>query len=315
MKLADSNLKIRENVDIKPHTTFGVGGSARYFVEVDNSEDLVEVVKFAKNSNIPYVIIAGGSNLVFGDGVLEMLVIKLQAPVDVLNHIEFKGQEVICDAGVTLMDFINWSMARGLSGLETMSGIPGSVGGAIVGNAAAYGQAISGPLISVEIYDGEKIIILTKEECRFTYRDSIFKNKPWIVLSAKYSFTQDDSEVLRKKSREIIETRNKKYTPGIKCPGSFFKNILIENIPTGSLRHLPKDRDYFGKVPAWFFLDQVGAKGMKEGGIEIADFHGNLLMNTGGATFVDVITLANKLKKLVKERFDIELEEEVRYIK
>jgi UDP-N-acetylmuramate dehydrogenase len=314
MKIPQSKLKIEENVDIKPHTTFGVGGSARYFVEVDNSKDLVEAIKFSKNSKITHVIIAGGSNLVFGDGLLDMLIIKLNNPPNIKGAVSLEKKTVTCDAGVKLMDLIDWSISRGLSGLESLSGIPGSVGGAIVGNAGAYGQTISGPLIEVEIFDGENIRTLFKEDCGFTYRDSIFKNKPWIVLSAKYSFTEDDARVLQKKSREIIETRNKKYTPGIKCPGSFFKNILIENIPTASLKHLPKDRDYFGKVPAWFFLDQVGAKGMKEGGIEIASFHGNLLMNTGGATFKDVINLADKLKKLVKDKFGIELEEEVRYI-
>lgn len=309
-------MNIQENVDIRPHTTFEVGGMVRYFVEVDGSEELIEAIKFAKKSKIPYKIIAGGSNLVFGDGVLEIMIIKLLAPDDIANHIRFdESNGVVCDASVRLMDFINWSISQGLSGLESLSGIPGSVGGAIVGNAGAYGQTISGPLVSVEVLDGENIINLSKEECGFKYRDSIFKSRPWIVLSARYVFTSADTEILQKKSREIIETRNKKYAPGIKCPGSFFKNILIEAIPPESLKLLPKDRDTYGKVVAGYLLDQVGAKGMKEGGVEIADFHGNLLMNTGGATFRDVMVLAEKLKKMVKEKFGIELEEEVRYVK
>lgn len=308
-------LNIRENVDIKPYTTFGVGGTVRYFVEVENSEDLISAIKFAKDSNVPYVIIAGGSNLVFNDGLLNMLVIRLKAMDDINKCVRVEGDDVVCDAGVRLMDLINFTISQGLSGLEALSGIPGSVGGALVGNAGAYGQTISGPLKEVVIFDGENIRNLTKEECRFAYRHSDLKIKPWVVLSARYTFTPDNTEVLKTKSKEIIDTRNKKYSPGIKCPGSFFKNILIENIPKESLKHLPKDRDYYGKVPAWFFLDQVGAKGMKEGGIEIADFHGNLLMNVDGATFKDVKTIAEKLKKLVLDKFGIELEEEVRYIK
>lgn len=307
---------MKENIDIRQHTTFGVGGVARYFVEVERASAVVEAIKEAKKSNIPYVIIAGGSNMVFNDGLLDMLVIRLKPPVNIEEYLKVEGDEVVCDVSVTLMDFINFSIAHGLSGLEALSGIPGSVGGAIVGNAGAYGQTISGPLKEVEIFDVQsgEIKTLTKDECEFTYRDSIFKNKEWIVLSARFTFTKGDKEELEKKSKDIIETRNKKYTPGIKCPGSFFKNILIENIPEGSLKHLPKDRDYFGKVPAWFFLDQVGAKGMKQGDVEIADFHGNLLMNVGEASFKDVITLADKLKGLVKDKFGIELEEEVRYI-
>ncbi len=319
-----SNIWIEENAELKPHTTFEVGGRARYFVGVDKAEELVEAIRWAEERGIRYVIIAGGSNIVFGDGLLDMLVIKLRKPKifgsngevveNVRDYIKIDGREVVCDASVALMDLINFSISKGLSGLEALSGIPGSVGGAIVGNAGAYGQTISGPLVEVEVLDGKEIKNISKEDCRFSYRDSLFKHKDWIALSARFKFDAGDEHELRSKSEGIIAKRNSKYTPGIKCPGSFFKNILIENVPPGSRQYLPKDRDYYGKVPAWFFLDQVGAKGMKQGGIEIASFHGNLLMNTGGATYNDVITLASKLKALVRDKFGIELEEEVRYI-
>ena len=315
MDLPKSKIEVEENVDIRPHTTFGVGGVVRYFVEVGSSRDAVLAINFAKKNKIPYVIIAGGSNLVFGDGLLNMLVIKIITPVKVSSYISVKNNEVVCDASVSLMDLVSFTISRGLCGLEALSGIPGTVGGALVGNAGAYGQTISGPLKELEIFDGKKIRRLSKKECEFTYRDSIFKRKSWIVLSLSFSMPSGDREELEKKSREIIETRNKKYIPGIKCPGSFFKNILIENVPKTSLKFLSKDRDYYGKVPAWYFLDQVGARGMVEGGIKIADFHGNLLMNTGRATFKDVYTLAERLKSLVKEKFGIILEEEIRYIK
>ena len=306
---------MKENVDIRPHTTFGVGGKVRYFVEVSSPRDAPEFIRFAKKNKIPYVVIAGGSNLVFGDGFLNMLVIKIVAPINAENYISVKNNEVVCDAGIRLMDLINFTTSLGLAGLESLSGIPGSVGGALVGNAGAYGQTVSGPLKTVEIFDGKATRMLSKDECGFSYRDSVFKKKPWLVLSLLFEMKPGDKDELERKSREIIETRNKKYVPGTKCPGSFFKNLLIENIPKTSLKFLPKDRDYYGKVPAWHFLDQVNAKGMTEGGIKIADFHGNLFMNMGGATFQDVYTLAEKLKSLVKEKFGIILEEEVIYIK
>ncbi len=302
---------------MKPHTTFGVGGVAKRFIEVSSAREAIDAIKFANEKKIRYVVIAGGSNLVFADGVLDMLIIKIVAPnaLETKNYISVKDGEVTCDVGFGLMDLISFNISQGLAGLESLSGIPGSVGGALVGNAGAYGQTISEPLTSVEVFDGKKVRNLSKEECGFTYRESIFKKKPWLLLSASFSLAAGDANLLQKKSREIIETRNKKYNPGIRCPGSFFKNLLIENIPRESIKFLPKDRDFFGKVPAWYFLDQVGAKGMTEGGIKIADFHGNLLMNMGGATFKDVFTLAEKLKKLVKEKFGVEIEEEVRYIK
>ncbi len=305
---------MEQNVDLKPHTTFGIGGFAKYFVEVGRSKDAIKAIGFAKKNKIPYVLIAGGSNLVFDDGILDMMVIKIVTPKILKDFILVKNNNLICDAGVSLMDFINFTISRGLGGLESLSGIPGSLGGAVVGNAGAYGQTVSGPIEAVEIFDGAKVRLLSKEECRFAYRESIFKNKSWLILSIHYRLVSDDSDTLKRRSEEIIEIRNKKYIPGIKCPGSFFKNLLIENIPKGSLKFLPKDRDYYGKVPAWYFLDAVGARGMVSGGIKIADFHGNLLINTGGATFKDVFTLAKNLKKLVYDKFGITLEEEVRYI-
>ncbi len=319
-----TGLDIRENVDIKPHTTFGVGGSVRYFVEVDKAIDAIDAIKYAESIKTPYVIMAGGSNLVFNDGLLELFVVKIKDPIlyllngepveNISYYKKIEGMEIIFCALVKLMDLVTFSISHGLAGLESLSGIPGSVGGAIVGNAGAYGQTASGGIIEVEIFDGENIRKLTKQECQFTYRNSLIKNKPWLVLSVRYELSAGDKDELQKKSKEIIETRNKKYSPGIKCPGSFFKNILIDEVPAASHQFLPKDRDYYGKVPAWHFLDQIGAKGMVEGGIKIADFHGNLLINTGNATFEDVWTLAQRLKAGVKERFGIDLEEEVRYI-
>ena len=318
-------LNIKENVNIKPYTTFGVGGTARYFAEVDRARDIISLIKFAKKNNISYVVIAGGSNVVFDDGVLDMLVIKLEPKrifrdngefiEGMKDYIVIKDDELVCDAGAKLLEMIRFAIESGFGGLESLSGIPGSVGGAVVGNAGAYGQTASGTLKEVEIFDGEEIRVLPKSECRFAYRESIFKNKPWLVLTARFILKSGDAEVLQKTYHDIIETRNKKYSPEIKCAGSFFKNILIESMPRASLKFLPQNRDYFGKVPAWHFLDAVGAKGMTEGGIKIADFHGNLLMNMGDATFGDVTILAQKLKDLVKEKFGIELEEEVRYIR
>lgn len=306
-------MELKENVDIRCHTTFGVGGVVRYFIELDSADELPGAVLLARKQKLPFRIIAGGSNLVCGDGLLDCTLIKIGTP-KAGGSITVKGNKVTCDAGTALMDLINVAISNGLAGMETLSGIPGTVGGAIVGNAGAYGQAISDKLEKVLIFDGKDKKWLKKKECKFTYRNSIFKDKNWYILSAVFKLERGNKLELKKKSEEIITIRDKKYPPGLRTPGSFFKNILIEKMPKKSLKFLPKDRDYFGKVPAWFFLNQVGARGMKEGGITIADFHGNYLINSGGATFKDVKTLADKLKKLVKDKFGVELEEEVIYI-
>ncbi|MBI5140400.1 MAG: UDP-N-acetylmuramate dehydrogenase [Candidatus Vogelbacteria bacterium] len=333
-------VKLKENVEIKPHTTFGIGGVARYFIEIKSVEELPEAIELAKKKKAPHYVIAGGSNLVFGDGLLYITLIKL-CPPKTGKLIEVRGNKITCDASVVLMDLVNSAVKNSLGGMETLSGIPGTVGGAIVGNAGAYGQAIPDKLEKVLVFDGQKKKWLTKKECKFVYRGSIFShpseregsavafsahgkrggfatkvtsNPSLYVLRAVFKLDKGDKKALEKKSREIIEIRDKKYPPGLKTPGSFFKNVLINEMPRESLKFLPTDRDYFGKVPAWHFLNQVGARGMREGGIAIADFHGNYLINTGSATFEDVKTLADKLKKLVKDKFGVELEEEVVYV-
>jgi len=319
-----SDLNIQKNVSLKPYTTFGVGGRAKYFVTVLNSEELVLAIKFAKKNKIRFHILAGGSNVVFADGLLDILLIKLELPKifsssgkifgESENFLRQDGERIICEGQVCLMDLINFSIKNGLSGLETLSGIPGTVAGAIVGNAAAYGQTISDPLVRVQIFDGKKTHWLKKRECGFSYRHSLLKKKPWFVLRAEFAFNAGDRKELIKKSKEIIKLRLKKYPEGMMCPGSFFKNILLENIPKKSRHLIPENRDWYGKVPAWFFLNEVGARGMKRGGVYIPDYHGNLLVNDGTAKFKDIKSLADELKTRVKKRFNIVLEEEIKYI-
>lgn len=300
---------VRRNVPLAPYTTFGVAGAAEYFLEVASSEQLVEAVRSASVHKIPYRLIAGGSNIVCPD-VLPGLTIHVVSS----RIAEEAPHRLVVDAGVSLAGLISFSLEHGRAGLEALSGIPGSVGGAIVGNAGAYGQTISGPLVRVEIFDGETVRWMSKEECHFVYRDSAFKAHPWIVLRAEFVLVPGDAAALRAKSEEIIALRAKKYPPGIKCPGSFFKNVFFEALPKKTQSMVPQNRDFYGKVPAWFFLNEVGARGMRWGGLRIADIHGNLIVNEGGATYADVVSLAAHLKELVRNTFGIELEEEVRYI-
>lgn len=300
---------MKEHEPLAQYTTFGIGGTAQYFVDVKNKTELLNALEDAKKQRLPYWILAGGSNVVCVDGEVPGLCIRIAE-----GGVEVEGQQIVADAGATLAALVDAAIDRGLEGLEALSGIPGTVGGALVGNAGAYGQTISGPLVRVEIFDGSEVRWLKKEECGFEYRDSFFKLKPWIVLRAEFALKPGSSAALREKSKEIILLREKKYPPGIKCPGSFFKNFLVDKFSPETRALVPENRDFYGKVPAWFFLNEVGARGMREGGLRVADIHGNLIVNEGGATYRDVITLATELKKRVKERFGVDLEEEVRYV-
>ncbi len=316
--------KIFENVSIKSYTTFKVGGVVRYLTEVCTPEEFVEAVKYAKTLKMPHYVLAGGSNVVFKDGLLDIFVIKLVTPEiwlsdgslkpDISRCIKNRELEIACDGAVKLADLIKFSLDLGLAGLETLSGIPGTVAGAIVGNAGAYGHNISEPLVEVLVFDGESTYWVKKEDCNFVYRDSIFKYSGQLVLSALFKFERGTKTELIKRSEDIILTRERKYAPELLCPGSFFKNVLVSDVSSDILTTIDQSKIIEGKIPAGYLLEQVGAKGMKCGGVCVTDFHGNLLVNDGTATFENVWELANDLRQLVKERFGIALEEEVRYI-
>ena len=335
-------VKLKRNVLLAPYTTFGVGGLADYFLEVRNPEELVTAVRLAKKKSWPYFVIAGGSNVVFGDKPFRGLVIRYQIKnqrFDLKNPsrsnlISCQGRTLTCDltceAGVPLERLIKKAISSGLAGLEALSGIPGTVGGAIVGNAGAYGQTISDHLVRVEVFaprlldaarprgrTASGVRWLTKKQCRFAYRTSIFKEKKgedWLVLRAEFKLKKGDKKALTKKSREIIKIRSEKYSPTLLCPGSFFKNVLVRGMSRVALAKGDKQKIINGKIPAGYLLEEVGAKGRRVGGIYVADFHGNLLINDGHGTCRNVVTLAAKLKKLVQKKFGIILEEEVRYM-
>lgn len=302
-------LNVRKNEPLAQYTTFGVGGTAEQYVAVRSRDQFLAALRWAKENGVPFWILAGGSNVVCTNGEVRGLCIHVTG-----GEIAENGESLTVDAGVPLMDFITFAMSRGLAGVEKMSGIPGTLGGAVVGNAGAYGQTISDRLVRVEIAENGETRWLTKEECGFSYRDSQFKMHPWSALRAEFSLTPGNSVELQTVSFETIALRSQKYPPGIKCPGSFFKNIFLDTVPAETRAHIPANRDFYGKVPAWYFLNEVGARGMVHGGLRIADIHGNLIVNEGTATYDDVVSLARDLKQRVKEKFGVELEEEVRYV-
>lgn len=299
---------IQQDIPLSTVSTFGIGGLAKQLVVVSSPEQLIEVVAWAKKNHHAFKIFAGGSNIVFPDEGLDVLLIRYLG-----GEIDSTDTRLIVDCGVALMDTITQAMSQSLAGLESLSGIPGTVGGAIVGNAGAYGHSISEVVHRVEIFQDDKRVWIEKDDCHFSYRQSIFKMKPFILLRAELQFSQEDREALQEKSQQIITMRLSKYHPGLKCPGSFFKNVLVNDVESSSLAKIDTTKIIDGKIPTGYLLTEVGARGMKVGDIEIADFHGNLFINRGNGTAKDVKQLAQILKDKVKQRFSINLEEEIRY--
>lgn len=300
---------IQKDVPLAPLTTFQIGGAAEQFVTVQSEKELFAGYRYAQDAKIPWHLFAGGSNVIFPDEDFPGIVIHL---VGGTFHIE--GEHLIADAGVQLSQTVEAAMDHGLSGLETLSGIPGTVGGAVVGNAGAYGRSIAEVVENVIVFDGKETQEFSKEQCTFGYRHSIFKEKPLIVVGVTLRLQPGNLEELRKQSAEIIKKREAKYPPGLKTAGSFFKNLLVSSLNDKQMETIDRSKIIEGKIPTGYLLDTVGARGMRVGGIQVSDSHGNSLINIGGGTANDVMKLAEQLKEKVKEHFDIQLEEEVRYM-
>lgn len=315
-------MNIKRNYPLKKFTTMAMGGPARYFVEVNTEKELLGALKFAKSKKMTWYVVGEGSNLIPADRGFSGLIIKNKLQKFDPSSVSSPRQErrVIVGTGNNLLNFIRKLNALGLAGFERMAGIPGTVGGAIYGCAGAYGQEIKDYLIRVRIFDGRKFRILKKKDIKFGYRESVFKkNKNWIITEATFRLGVGKKAALAKTSREIIKLRAKKYRPGLKCPGSFFKNIKLADIKPVSkrrsfLRKIPPSRIRHGKVPAGYLLEEVGAKSTRQGSIRVAAHHANLIYNPNGGKAPDVVKLARRLKKLVKNQFGITIEEEVQYL-
>lgn len=309
--LVSNGYKVLEGQKMSHYTSLEIGGPASGLIVVDNEKKLVELLKEVEKEKLKYMVIASGSDLLVSDKGYDGLVIVNK--VTGISLIETTGVEI--KAGTVLQELVDFANENGFAGIENMAGIPGSVGGAIYGNAGAYGQTISDTLTSVNVYKNGDVTRMGKEECKFDYRESVFKrNKGWIILSATFEFSIGPSLELKQKSLETIELRSKKYHPGLKSPGSFFKNVVARDLPNDILKSIPPEKQLYGKVPAGYLLEQVGAKGDKLNGIEIASYHGNLFINKENGKAQDFFELAKKYKRKVYEKFRINLEPEVQLV-
>ncbi len=304
-------LKFEENYPLKNVTTLQIGGPARLFMAVNSEQHLTEVLQYAKQYQLPFLIIGGGSNLLVNDAGVNCLVIRneIEGITKVVRWLKVKS-------GMSLQNLVDYSIAHNLSGLQKLNGIPGTLGGAVFGNAGAYGQTISDYIREVTCLNPQtlEIITLLKEECEFDYRDSIVKRNGLIILEVVFKLEIGKSKDLRKEADEILEKRLIKYPKGIKCPGSFFKNLIAEKLPKEILRKIPEEKIVYGKLPAGSLLEMVGARGDSLGDIEIASYHANLFINKGKGKASDFYALAKKYAQKVKEKFNITLEPEVQLI-
>ena len=287
-------------------TTLGVGGTASWHARVGSTEQFNQALAWAEEKNLQVLYMGEGSNIVCSDDGFPGLVLQSS-----LTGREQNGCEVVVGGADSLNETIEWLNARGLGGAERLYGIPGTVAGALVGNAGAYGQQVSDLVVSVEVWTPNGPKVLTPGDLEFGYRHSALKShRQWFIAACRLCLTKD-CERLQEISREILAKRLVKYPPGLRCPGSFFKNVPLEEISEEALSRLPSEFILFGKVPAGKLLEAVGANGVRRGDAQFASYHGNLIVNLGSATCRDILGLTEEYSRRVWERFAVRLEPEV----
>jgi len=304
------NLTVSPCVPLSRYTRFGIGGPADLFAETASPDAFAQALEWAGASAVPVMVIGGGTNLIVSDSGFRGLVLRYNA-----SRLSVDGERVTADAGAVLQDLVDFANGLGLKGLETLAGIPGWVGAAVYGNAGAYGHSLHEFVRAVRFFDGQRVRVFDNAQCEFRYRESVFKrHKQWTIFSADLQLSRARAEELQETSAGILATRNAKFPPTMKCAGSIFKNFLLADLPEKVRLLLPPAVIREGKVPSAWFLEQVGAKGAHLGGIRVADYHANLIYNEGGGTARELSILIGDLKQRVRERFGIELEEEVQYV-
>lgn len=284
--------------ELAPLTSYRTGGRARYFVSAESAHELAHAISGARQLSLPFFVIGGGSNLLVSDDGYDGLIIK----VDVRGIGLVEPSLVECGAGEDLMALVDFATAHSLTGIEFLAGIWGSVGGAIYGNAGAFGGEIGNVITQVTLVDRQgNIREADHAYCRFGYRDSFLKETHEVVINARMKLAPGDQRAISGKVNEILALRHDKHPNDGLSAGCFFKNI-------------PDPKEKYGKLPAGRLLEQVGAKTMSVGGARVFERHANIIVNSGNATSRDIRQLADLLKQKVKDRFGIELQEEVQQL-
>ena len=307
--------RLRRDEPLSRHTTFRIGGPADLFLAVENEEELIAAVRWARERDIPYLLLGGGSNVLVSDeGVRGLVIANRCGRSKITQGARGKGQSCILHLAscISLSWLARYAIRQGLAGLEWAVGIPGTVGGAIVGNAGAHGGCIADSLVSVRVLDSDgEVRELVAEELEFGYRHSVFKKQAMrdeereigatrdrsaphsIILSAEFALSAADRQELQERAARYL-ARRRKTQPREPSAGSVFRN------PAG---------DTAGRL-----IEAVGLKGARCGGAQISELHANFIVNRGGATAVDVLTLMELAQQRVFKRFGVMLEPEIVFV-
>jgi len=313
--LFNINMVWQKNIKLAPLTTFQIGGSADYFFEAKNVEELKSALKEAAKKKLPFFILAGGSNILVSDKGFEGVVIKLKNDfINIKNPGQADNIKIEVGAGTPLSKLLAETIRVNLTGLEWAIGISGTVGGAIVGNSGAYGHSISESVVKVKtLTKTGPPKTITQKNCKFSYRESVFKRSGDIIVSAVLELKRGDPQKIKKTIQQFIQERKNKI-PSQPSAGSIFKNVELDGQSKDLAEKIPKELIKGGKIGAGYLIDQCGLKGKSVGGAKISDKHANFIVNVNQAKALDVLELINIVKKSVQGRFGVELELEIRLV-
>lgn len=284
--------RIIKDAPMKEHTSFKVGGNTALLIMPQSIDELLFVISVCKLHNVKYYILGNGTNLIVKDSGYDGVIIKLS---EFFNKISIEGNRITAQAGALISAVSAKAAQNALSGLEFASGIPGTVGGAIVMNAGAYGGEMSQVVERVKAFDSEgNIVELTEAELKFSYRNSIFQERPYIVLEAEMKLENGDMEIIKNTMKDFTERRTKKQPLSYPSAGSIFKR------PEGY---------YAGKL-----IEEAGLKGLALGGARVSPLHAGFIINEGNATSEDIIDLIAVVQSTVNEKFNVMLEPEVKIL-
>ena len=289
-KLSDvTQGSLLKNEAMAKHTSYGIGGPAKAYVKPKDEVDLANILKFASKHKISTFFIGSGSNVLVSDDGIDGIVITLGKS---LKKLIIKGTSVYCQSGVMLGKFVKECISRNLSGVESLIGVPGTVGGAIIMNAGAFGSEISNYLKKVTVMTMSGQLKSYKvDDIHFSYRNSSFQNNE-ILISAEFELIQSDKKSVVEKKSIASGGRKKSQPLKYRSAGSIFKNP--------------------DEGAAGFYIDKAGLKGSKSGDAEISPIHANFFVNHGSAKASDIVELIRLARKTVKEKFGIMLELEIK---
>ncbi|MHC4870364.1 MAG: UDP-N-acetylmuramate dehydrogenase [Planctomycetota bacterium] len=283
--------KIEENIDLAPLTTWRIGGTAAWFAEPADQEELGRLLSIAEKNNIRVYILGGGSNLLISDEALNGLVISLKSELFNYIDVDVEKSEIKAGAGASFAKIINEAGANGFSGMEYFAGIPGTIGGAVLMNAGRKGHAIGLRVKEVSCFDySGRFSVFSRKSLLFGYRESNLQDQ--VITSVRMEVRKDIPELIESRFKKNLD--KKKETQPL---DKFSAGCVFKNPP---------------RMSAGELIDRAGCKGWKEGDAVVSPVHANFIINEGNATFADTMTLIEKVQKRVNSSFAIMLELEVK---